>query len=727
MPHPDMRKIVPAFFLLCGIAAASPCGFAAASPYGICAHLIRHDHGFRDEESAWIAAAGAGSVRFAITWTRLQKTPDAPFDFAEADATVADAEAHGLVVLPILYGAPKWAWPTYEHLEEFGHYVETVVSHYAGRFPAVEIWNEENITSFWKEEPCASNYVAVLRCAYEAAKRARPEVEVYMGGTAGVPLGYIEEIYKSGGGAFFDAMNVHPYSHPYEPEGDLEKKLEDLRALMAKYGDGDKPVVITEHGWPTHDASVKGANILLAGLAAARPEQKSWRAVYAATKAGPDGGPPRDIAEAIEESLPPGSSCEACFGARLRERLAAGDVDVVIYPFDSSFPEDTFDDVVAFVKRGGVIADTGGAPLWWRCRETAPGVFERVAQDNGADPLREKLRIDVDAWWLNPALPQEARAFPTAAAKAAGYKGDPAGERVSRFQTPRLLAPGDEFIPLLTVPLAAESAEHGDTRTPAAAPVLPQGRAQSAALADSAVAASVVRFGSDFTGAVVLSGDRTRGVSATNDEANQARYLARGMAIAFAEGVERYFWYEFRGLEEEPGYSEHHFGMAHSNFTPKPAFGAYRNFTLARPAGSVQAPGPWRDGRGFYFPQWTRPDGTPAGIVWKTGETEKRELRFAGARDDEGVVATSRDDGGVVATSRDDGGVVATSPGGGKRGGGLQSAVKESGASAVSDLPHVVFRDHTGRLLAPARVADRVYSVPVGENPVYFEGGALLP
>ena len=637
-----------------------------AAPYGVCAHLPRHDSDFRNSECASIATLGASTVRFGISWRGMQKSPDAPPDFSKLDAIVADAERHSLTILPILYWPPKWAQPIYEHLGEYGAFIEATVVRYGSRFPAIEIWNEENLAGFWGEAPNPTNYVAALRAAYEAAKCANPDVTVYLGGTAGVPMDFIEAIYKNGGAAFFDAMNVHPYSHPYAPEGDLDRKLENLRALMAKYGDAEKPIVITEHGWPTHDASVKGAAIIRAGLAIARPEQKTWRAVYAATKAGADGGPPRDIAAAIEEILPPGSSCEACFGARLRERLAAGDVDAVIYPFDSSFPEDTFDAVCDFVKAGGVLVDTGGAPMWWRCRENAPGQFVRICEDNGMNPLRKRLRVDVDAWWLNPALPHEGRAFPTAAAKEAGYKGDPAGERVYRFQTPRLLQPGDEFIPLLT--------------TGANLPQSPCG------VADQLVAASVVRFNSDFKGAVIISGDKTRGKVATNNEENQARYLARAMAIAFAEGVERYFCYEYRALEEDPTYSEDHFGITHANMSPKPAWGAYRNFVLARPAGSLQYHGIWHDeARTFFYPQWMRPDGTQAGILWKTGATERMALRFS----------------------------ISKHPG------------REAPNFQTSKLPSISFRDYTGRTVVLARDADGAYLVPVGESPIYFEGGTL--
>ena len=612
-------------------------GRGPAAPYGVCAHLPRHDAEFRNEECANIAALGASTVRFGVSWRSMQKSPEMPLDFSRLDAIVAEAESHGLTILPILYWPPKWAQPVYEHLDEYAAFIGAVVEHYGEHFPAIELWNEENLKHFWGEEPDPAKFALVLKAGYEAAKlpnsglrndpripqsTATPETRipapglplVYFGGTAGVPLDYIRKVYEAGGGPFFDAMNVHPYSHPYAPEGDLDKKLENLRALMAEFGDAEKPIVITEHGWPTHDATVKSASILLAGLKVARPEQKSWRAVYATTHAGDAA-----IAAAIEAILPPGSSCEVCFGDRLRERLAADDVDAVIYPFDSSFPEDTFAEVREFVRNGGVLVDTGGAPMWWRCREVEPGRFERLEQDNGENPLRARLRVDVDAWWLNPALPQEGRAFPTDTALAAGYKGDPAGERVWRFFTPRLLQPGDELIPLLTLENDGTTTNRVDANNSSLVT-----RHSSLDGGNAAVAACVLRFYSDFKGAIVLSGDKTRGQAASNDETNQARYLTRAMAIAFAEGVERYFWYEFRAPETDPTYSEDHFGLTHSDMAPKPAFDAYRNFVAKRPAGSIQRRVPLRNpATGVWRSEWTRPDGTVAGVFWKPGEIEE--------------------------------------------------------------------------------------------------------
>ena len=633
---------------------------AMASPYGVCAHLHRvKDSEERAEECRRIASTGIRHVRFDFEWWRVQKAPGAPFDFSHYDAVVADAETAGLTPLPILFNLPKWAEPVWEHLDEWGAFVEAVVAHYGDRFPDIEIWNEENHRHFWNYEPSPENYCATLKTAYEAAMRVGSP-RVLFGGTAGVPLGFIEGVYKAGGAPYFDAMNIHPYSHPRQPEGHLDVKLEETRTLMAKYGDADKSLLITELGWPTHDASLIGANVMCAGLKVACPERKTWRVVYGATGPGSEGGPPTEIEDAIVVALPPGSTCEACFGARLRERLAAGDVDAVVYPFDETFPTDTFEEVLAFVDAGGVLVDCGGMPMWLPMAEKAPGVFVGGSNKTGrsSEDCRNVLGIDVTAWWIDPAHTNAyIKANPTDVALAAGFQGDPVGEDADRFQTPRLLGPNDEFIPLLV----AKDAKGRD-----------------------AIAASVIRRDGGRRGCVVVSGLRPRGAAGTNTENNQARYLVRAMAISFAEGVEQYFWYEFRGREIDPQYSEHHFGLTHQNFTPKPAFGAYMNFIKMRPEGSVQVPWPWHDEKSeFFFPQWTKPDGTRAGVLWKTGKAEKRELRF------------DRDGG---AEDTNDG-------------------------NRTTASPAILFRDFTGRTMVPSRTSDGAYIVQVSDSPVFFEGG----
>jgi len=614
---------------------------AAENPYGVCSHVscTWGGYAYRDESFRWASAAGFGRVRSDFYWFDCQKAADAPFDFSYHDSVIDSAERCGIRVLPILYGIPKWAEPVNAHLEAFGRYVCEMTRHFGNRLTEVEIWNEENIAAFWKPAPDAKDYFEVLKTAYAAAKRGNPDVRVLFGGTAGVPLGFIEAVYRAGGAKYFDVMNVHPYNHPNAPEGDLDVKLEKLRALMAKYGDAEKPIVITEHGWPTHKMSID-TMMLKTGLKLARPERKSWRTVYAATSAGEKGHGFDAIETAVVEALPPGSSCEACLGARLRERLAAGDVDAVIYPFDESYPVDTVGAVVEFVKRGGTLVDLGGMPMWRGCRETSPGVFETVREDGAAD--RTKLKIAISAFWIDRNLPESAvKVFPTEAAKCAGYRGDPAGEPADRYQTAAKLGPRDEFVPILV----------GKDKT-----------------GKEAVAASLIRFDGEFKGRVVVSGRMSPGRVGTNDESNQARYLVRSLAIGFAEGVRDYYWYELRSPEQDDHYSEDHFGLMHAQFAPKPAWGAYANFIRRRPAGSVQRSGAWKDGE-LYFPQWTRPDGKTAGVVWKTGRAQDVALRFKDGKPK--------------------------------------------------------FWNHTGRMFRPREKADGSFAVKLDGSPVFFEGAEL--
>lgn len=548
-------------FLLFALCAAAPASPGVPGPlYGVCSHITRDGFSRREESCRHIAEAGIGAVRSDVDWERCQPKRGAPFDFSFYDAALESCGRRGLRFLPILMRPPQWASPLWEHLEEWGAFVEAFVRRYGARCPDVEILNEPNLRAFWGAEPDPDRYFEVLKAAYEAAKRANPRVRVLLGGLNGVPLRYIRRLYERGGAAYFDVMCVHPYTHPMPPDPGLARELDALRALMVEFGDGDKPIAITELGWPTHDTRVEGLPLLRALLRAAHPERDVWRCVYAATSPGPGGGPPQDVARAVAGALPPGSSCEACFGARLRERLAAGDVDAVIYPFDETFPVDTFEDVLAFVRDGGTLVDLGGSPMWYPCRETAPGVFERDPVGENAEPLRTRMRLGLAAFWTDPALPREGRAFPTADALAAGYKGDPAGERVHRFQTPEHLLPGDAFVPLLAFRDAS-------------------GRSRAAA--------SLVRYGAHgWKGCVAVGGSIGRGSAAAGaSEEDQARYLVRALEIALERGIDSFYWYEFRSPEKDPHYSEDHFGLVHKDFSPKPALAAYRDFIANRPAG----------------------------------------------------------------------------------------------------------------------------------------------
>jgi hypothetical protein len=225
-----------------------------ASPYAVCAHLSRGgEHEVAREELRLMRQAGIGWVRTDFDWSGVERRPG-QWTFDHLDETVAWAEQEKIRILPILDYDVPWARPAYQHLDQWLEYVRRVVTRYKDRLRHWEVWNEPNLEGFWRDKPSPENYVKLLEATYREIKRIDPELVVLLGGTAGIPWSYLKGVYQAGGREFFDVMNVHPYRYPAAPEErSLSDDLARLRKLMAAHGDADKPIWITEIGWPTHE------------------------------------------------------------------------------------------------------------------------------------------------------------------------------------------------------------------------------------------------------------------------------------------------------------------------------------------------------------------------------------------------------------------------------------------------------------------------------------------
>ena len=223
---------------------------AAAAPYGVCSHLAWGEFAGRDKTFALCRVAGIDTIRCDFPWDGLEK-PKGMWNFSRTDAIVADAKAAGVAILPILdYDHPDHPKP-YLDAEPWSEYVWRVANRYAADCPVFEVWNEPDHPSR-KDTTNPTNYFAILKSASDAIRAAAPGRRVALAGLCGVPVPYIEELYRLGAGQCFDIMNIHAYSVPDAPEGRLDQMLEKLRSVMAKYGDEGKPVWITEIGWPTN-------------------------------------------------------------------------------------------------------------------------------------------------------------------------------------------------------------------------------------------------------------------------------------------------------------------------------------------------------------------------------------------------------------------------------------------------------------------------------------------
>ncbi len=239
-----------------------------------------------DETAPWniqrtlrlVREMGAPWIVEFFPWAHVERRPG-QFDWEHSDRVIEHAANQGLTVIARLGLAPAWARPdpreretTFNYLDaahyfHFAEYVYLFVDRYRGRVRHIIIWNEPNLSFEWGLRPVAAReYVDLLRLAYAAAKEADPDVVVLAGALAptlepeGSPAGlndllYLQQMYDEGAAAHFDALAAHAYGlaapmdEPPDPARVNFRRVELLREIMLKNGDGDRPIYITEAGW----------------------------------------------------------------------------------------------------------------------------------------------------------------------------------------------------------------------------------------------------------------------------------------------------------------------------------------------------------------------------------------------------------------------------------------------------------------------------------------------
>ena len=174
----------------------------------------------------------ASTVRLwdtGTSWNQIERGRG-DFHWGELDRAVAAAEAAGQQVLLVLGGTPAWAAvgdaPGSEFAGKgssmpmtdaglFEDYVRAVVGRYGGRIAAYQIWNEANISQFWRGTP---ELMADLTArAYAVIKKAQPGATVVAASTGSRWVKGFTEFYPEYLTALrnlgwpVDAFSVHLY------------------------------------------------------------------------------------------------------------------------------------------------------------------------------------------------------------------------------------------------------------------------------------------------------------------------------------------------------------------------------------------------------------------------------------------------------------------------------------------------------------------------------------
>jgi len=280
-----------AFIVVLAVLAALlfPAGEAAAQPgrMGINGLTVGDDGSVPDQGSIQaLASAGAAWVRVEFKTSPFGGT-DSPAFYQAYDALIGSYAAAGIQVLGLvdnvtLPGSPdQWRDNAYEttggngnndYIRGLATMAARIVDHFQGRMYYLEVWNEPNAPNTYLHP---SNFAAMLTETYAMTKiYSQLDVQLVSGGLHAHSLyglncdsagaAYLRQTYDAGiatgtflwardhiGGWPLDAVGQHPYlRHDWWLSADeMHMYLECLHQAYADYGDGWKPMWITEFGW----------------------------------------------------------------------------------------------------------------------------------------------------------------------------------------------------------------------------------------------------------------------------------------------------------------------------------------------------------------------------------------------------------------------------------------------------------------------------------------------
>ncbi len=224
-----------------------PAKSIAASPLSVGFETL--DRRMFDPDRAYDAVG-----RLGVKWARVQtgwcrcETEPGRYDFAWLDSVVDNLLKRGVQPwFNLGYGnrlyspeAPDVSAVGFSPLGDakreaaWVKFVEAMAGHFAGRVKHWEIWNEPNITVFWKpHKPDARQYVRLVAMTAPAIRSKVDGAFLIGGALAGMPRDYLEACMTAGMGKLVDAVSYHPYRPT--PEHNYEKDVAAFREILSRH------------------------------------------------------------------------------------------------------------------------------------------------------------------------------------------------------------------------------------------------------------------------------------------------------------------------------------------------------------------------------------------------------------------------------------------------------------------------------------------------------------
>ena len=247
----------------------------------------------RDFELERLTEAGVGLLRVDFAWQTIEAQDDV-WNFAGYDMMTDLCAQAGIRVNALLDYGVDWAMPDGSHSEidpvVWADFNGSVAAHFADRIDRYEVWNEPNLGRFWYPGPDPEHYGRLLKAGYTAIHANDPDAMVMFAGMSSFShywfeessnFSFLERVAQSHPDIceYFDALAIHPYTFIQQssPEWTLQlgtlhwpslpDMLDHTRGLLAYIGCPDKPIHLTEMGWPDKNISLeKQAAFLARGM-----------------------------------------------------------------------------------------------------------------------------------------------------------------------------------------------------------------------------------------------------------------------------------------------------------------------------------------------------------------------------------------------------------------------------------------------------------------------------
>ncbi|MBP5419956.1 MAG: hypothetical protein J6Y72_09140 [Bacteroidales bacterium] len=543
--------------------------------FGVCSHITNTEYNKRDININMAKEMGASYIRSDMWWWQKLSA----FDSIAVSLKTADMK-----FLPILdhYTKNGTSWLD---IDNYAAYVDTLVA----RYPQYEFWEAINEFELVHKKDGTTNelaqyYTTVLKRISEIVHKYNKKV-LFDGIALHPPHDpFVKTTAELGAFEYVDVMNFHCYTGVL-CESVLMSELSGLLKVMKDYNAANKPLWITETGSstqrPTKSKAQFFSEVVPAALERIGVSKEAKIAIVDDDIYEIHGGSEIQV-EALREFYPN------------IEYINLSDItnlDPVEYPVllptaNETFPNDFHDALVSYVQQGGTIIFADGAPLYYTKQ---PGEKQTFA--NYYNTLR-RLHMKLELWWnsdfAQSQLPRHVsevsrtKEFPNVR-----YNLTIPSDSVMRYISTTFLQSGDSLISICNA---------GDKL-------------------HQASVCGLIRLNSNMKGNIIF--DTRANINCNNvTETLQAKRLGRTLLMSLSLGVSKVFTYHLRAFEDNPDYNEHHFGILHKDFSPKPAYIAYQTLHRFLPDGSTR-PTLWHDEQSnAYRAEWATPDGHEITAYW---------------------------------------------------------------------------------------------------------------